>query len=153
LPELAVAVAGKRLSGTGVLEPVAPEEFLKLKEQLMRSTETNYYAQWARWFCSDRSTRTISPLSSITVPEYIQRRIQENSLESLHEAVRLAPTNGLAFARLAKLVLAQSDKDNPRRVGEAEFFSRYALKWAPQDAEVAKIRTEIEEAIKNLPKP
>jgi len=55
--------------------------------------------------------------------------------------------------RLAKQVLAQSEKDNPRHVGEADFFSRYAVKLAPQDAEVAKIRAEIEEQIKSLPKP
>ena len=65
----------------------------------------------------------------------------------------LSPTNGPAFARLAKQVLAQNEKDNPRRVGEADFFIRHAVKLAPQDAEVAKIRAEVEELIKNLPKP
>ena len=102
LPRLAEIVASSKVSGPAVLEPVANAEFLKLKEQLMQSAETNYYARWAKWFCSDRSTRTLSPLSSISVPEYIQRRIEENTLESLQEAVSLAPTNGLAFARLAR---------------------------------------------------
>src|SRR6185295_15934491 len=37
LPELAVSVVGKRLKGDAVLEPVAAEEFLKLREQLMKS--------------------------------------------------------------------------------------------------------------------
>ena len=82
--------------------------------------------------------------------EYVQRRIQENTLESLQEAVRLSPTNGLAFARLAKLVVAQKEEDNPRRVGEADFFSRYALKWSPNDVEVAKIRAEIELQIQTM---
>jgi hypothetical protein len=86
------------------------------------------------------------------VPEYIQSRVEEHTLESLHEAVRLSPTNGLAFARLAEQALMQSDKDNPRRLAEADFFSRYALKWSPNHAEVAKIRAEIKEQIKNLPK-
>jgi dipeptidyl aminopeptidase/acylaminoacyl peptidase len=153
LAELAVSVAGQRLSGAAVLEPVEAESFLKLKEQLNVSPGTNFYSRWAKWFCADRATRTISPLSSITVPEYIQRRIEENTFDSLQEAVRLSPTNGLAFARLAKLVLAQRDADNPRRVGEADFFSRHAVKLAPRDSEVAKIRAEIEERIKNLPKP
>ena len=65
----------------------------------------------------------------------------------------MSPTNGLALARLAKQVLAQSDKDNPRRVGESDFLSRHAVKLAPQDVEVAKIRAEIEELTKNLPRP
>ena len=103
---------------------------------------TDVYSRWVRWFFADPSTRTISPFSSVTIPEYIERRIQENTLESLKEAVHLSPTNGLAFARLAKQVLAQSDQDNPRRVGEADFFSRYALRWSPNDPEVTKIRAE-----------
>jgi hypothetical protein len=153
LAELAASIAGKKLKQVGIFEPVAPEEFLKLKKQLLTSTETNYYARWAKWFCSDRATRTISPLSPITVPEYVQRRIQENTLDSLHEAVLLSPTNGLAFARLAKLVLAQNEKENPRRVGEADFFSRYALNWSPNDPEVRQIRSEIERQVEKFPNP
>ncbi len=34
-----------------------------------------------------------------------------------------------------------------------DFFFRYAVKLAPQDVAVAKIRAEIVQAIKNLPKP
>lgn len=54
---------------------------------------------------------------------------------------------------MAKQVLAQRDKENQRRIGEADFFSRYALKWSPNDAKLAKIPAEIEEQIQNLPKP
>ena len=77
------------------------------------------------------------------MPEYIRRRIQENTLESLQEASRLSPTNGLALARLARKVLEQDAKDNPRRVGEADFFSRRAVALSPNDAEVLRIRDEI----------
>src|SRR5207249_3403296 len=77
LAQLAVIIGGKRLTGAAVLESVAPEEFLKLKEQFMVSPATNFYTRWARWFCADRATRTISPLSSITVPEYVQQRLEE----------------------------------------------------------------------------
>ena len=31
---------------------------------------------------------------------------------------------------------------NPRRAGEADFFSRYALKLSPDDPEVKQIRAE-----------
>jgi hypothetical protein len=111
---------------------------------------TNFYTRWAKWFFADPSTRTISPDASITVPEYVQRRIQENTLASLQEAVHRSPNNALAYARLAKQVRAQNDKDNPRRAGEADFFSRYAIKLAPQDPEVAKIRAEIAAQIQSL---
>ena len=83
----------------------------------------------------------------------LQRRRAENTLEDLKEAVRLAPTNGLAFARLARQILVQSEKDNPRRVGEADFYSRYALRWAPDNTQVQKIQAEIARQINDLPKP
>jgi hypothetical protein len=28
---------------------------------------------WGRWFLADRATRTISPFSKVTIPEYRQR--------------------------------------------------------------------------------
>jgi hypothetical protein len=76
----------------GVPQPSAPEV------QTKPSLESSIYEQ-----VGDRSTRAISSFSSITLPEYVQRRIQENRLASLQEAVGLAPTNGLAFARPANM--------------------------------------------------
>jgi len=153
LLQLAVAVAGKRFTESAVLEPVGTEELLKLKERLSLAPATNDYTRWAKWFLSDRATRTIAPLSSITLPEYVQRRIEENTLESLQEAVRLSPTNGLALARFATRLLAQSTQDNPRRLPEADFFSRRAVRLAPRDSEVGGIRTETEKRLKELRSP
>ena len=59
----------------------------------------------------------------------------------------MSSANALAFVRLVKQILGQEDTDNPRRVGEADFLSRYAVKLAPQDAEVAKRRARIETQI------
>jgi hypothetical protein len=150
LPELAEAVAGQRFNKKRLLESVSADEHVRLRQMLATASGTDIYSHWARWFFADRSTRTISPFSSLTVPEYVQRRIQEDTLDGLNEAVRLEPTNGLAFARLAKQVLAQNDKDNPRREAEADLLSRRAVKLAPQDAEVTRIRMEIEERIKRF---
>jgi hypothetical protein len=136
-----------------MVEAVSAPEFVRLKRNLAHGSAGDVLSQWARWFLDDRGTRTISPFSSTTVPEYTQRRIQENTLESLHEAVSLSPTNGLAYARLARQVLAQSDKDNPRRVGEADFFSRRAVELSPDDPEVQQIRSEIERQVKNITHP
>jgi hypothetical protein len=54
---------------------------------------------------------------------------------------------------LAKQVLAQNDRDNPRRAGEADFLSRYAVQLAPQDAAVVKIRADVERQTKALKRP
>ena len=45
---------------------------------------------WGRWFLADPAMRTISPFSKITVPQYIENRINENTAESLAEAEQLA---------------------------------------------------------------
>jgi hypothetical protein len=69
----------------------------------------------------------------------VARRIDENSLPSLHEAVLLSPTNSVAFARLAALVKDQDPKDNPGRLEEAGFYARHALKHDPDSAEAKRI--------------
>jgi len=143
LPQLAGSVAGKRLTGTAVLEPVPREEFLRLKEQLIMAPATNFYTRWAKWFCANRATRTISPLSRITVPEYLQRRINEDTLESLREAISLSPTNAVALARLARRVLNEEVSKNPRREVEAGFLLRRAMKLSPDSPEVLLIVKEI----------
>src|ERR1700687_4825445 len=111
---------------------------MALKRQVTESSASDVWTRWAEWFFADPATRTISPFSDVSVPEYVHLRIQENTLESLQEAVRLSPTNGLAFARLARRVLEQ--EDNPRRVGDADFDSRRAVELSPNDAEVLRIR-------------
>jgi hypothetical protein len=79
---------GRRLNSTGALE-FAPDAGLWLfKQRFIESKAQDFYTHWVRWFLADRSTRTISPFSSITVPEYVQRRVEENTVESLQESVQ-----------------------------------------------------------------
>jgi tetratricopeptide (TPR) repeat protein len=83
-----------------VREPVFSVQLENLRQQLMADAGTNFYTRWAKWFFADRATRTLSPSSSITVPEYVRRRIDEGTPGSLREAVSLAPTNTEARSRL-----------------------------------------------------
>jgi hypothetical protein len=55
-----------------------------------------------RWFLADPSTRTISPFSKITVPQYTENRIKENTAESLAEAKPLAFGNPDLLERILK---------------------------------------------------
>ncbi|MCX6929681.1 MAG: WD40 repeat domain-containing protein, partial [Verrucomicrobia bacterium] len=155
LPELAEAVAGHRLTPRRTSETVPEDRLLQLKEDLAAQPGDDYYSRWVRWFFADRSTRTISPQSAITLPQYIERRMQGGRFEALREAVRLSPSNGLAVARLAQSVHRgyEYSRDESARLAEADFLSRHAVKLAPQDAGVAKIRAEIEQQIKALNKP
>jgi len=77
----------------------------------------------------------------MTVPEYVNECVKEGTIESLEEAVRLAPTNGLALARLAHTRLAQA-QSTLTQVGEAVWYSQRAVTFAPAEAEAHWARAE-----------
>jgi len=141
LPSLAEGIAGLRYATNGTEESVPTGEFLALKEKLLRSSDTDAWTQWAKWFLSDVRQRTISWDSPMTMQAYIDSLIKEDRLDDLRQALIYAPTNGVLLAHLARRTLAQTN--NPCRMVEADFLSRRAMQFAPQSAEVAKLRAEI----------
>ena len=76
LLELAEAVAGGRLNPQGVLEPTGQDPATvigRIRRQLEQAPGNDDWVVWGRWFLADRATRTISPFSKVTIPEYRQR--------------------------------------------------------------------------------
>ncbi len=69
------------------------------------------------------------------------------------EALLLAPTNAVAVARYARKLADQNPAQNPRARGEADFLSRRALTLSPNNAEVLKLRAEVERKIAGEKKP
>jgi WD40 repeat protein len=103
LLRLADAVAEQHLNDRGVFEPLSedPIDVLKqIKDQLGHERADDDWAIWGRWFLADRSTRTISPFSTVTVPEYIENRIKENTSASLDEAEQFAVGNAQLLDRI-----------------------------------------------------
>jgi dipeptidyl aminopeptidase/acylaminoacyl peptidase len=137
LPELVEAVVRQRLNEFNHIEPVPPSALAEVKEAIERDPSNEKLRRWARWFLAETATRTLSPSSEMTVSDYVRRRVEEDTLESLQEATRLSATNALAFARMARRLLAtnQADQTVPEN---AEWFSRYAANLAPNDPEVDK---------------
>ena len=75
---LAEAVVGYRLNEQGLVVPITDtvDRLAKLREETKDATEADGNGRaFVRWFLADRWTRTISPLSSVTVPEHLQRLI------------------------------------------------------------------------------
>jgi hypothetical protein len=56
LPDLAEAVAGRRLREDGAPEPVPPERWPALATALGSLAGDDFYARWARWFFVERMT-------------------------------------------------------------------------------------------------
>ena len=135
-------VGDKRLNAQGLPESVPIEELFALKQQFNSSTATDDYTRWAKWLFSHGSQRTFSAFPAITVAEYVADLVRNHTRNSLEEAVRLSPTNGLAYARLARRIAQQTEKDNPRPAAEADFYSRYGVHLSPEVPEVLKIHAE-----------
>ena len=144
LADLAEAVIGQRLGESGNLEPAPSHRLGELRQQFSGQPVTNAFTRWLAWFLADRSTRTISPNSPITVPEYVTRRMEEKTLAAASEAVLLAPTNAPALAHLAVMLLTSPGSNAPVVVAEAEFLIRRAETLASSDASVQDSRRRIE---------
>ena len=147
LPALAEAVAGQQINDKDVADAVPVEALYRLRQMLSKNTTSGYYGRWARWFFADSATRTISPSSNVTVPEYVKRHVAENTRESLQEATLLSSTDALAFARLAQQLVAPNQKVKAAAWKDAEWFSRYATNLAPTDPEIRRIRESIAQRI------
>ncbi len=141
--ELAETVAGVRINDREVSEAIPVTEVLRLKSAMVNRPATNTPSRWVRWFFADRTTRTISPNSFVTVSHYIGQCIQANTPQDLMEAVQISPTNGLASARLARIRLDESQAQNPRASSEADFFMRRALELSPDEPEVWVAQAEV----------
>jgi hypothetical protein len=62
-------------------------------------------------------TRTVSPFARQTVPEYIEDRIKEDSVQSLDEAARLAVGNDPLLERIAAARAARNERlESDRRI-------------------------------------
>jgi WD40 repeat protein/serine/threonine protein kinase len=82
---LSEAISGMVLSPQGLLENTSLERAATLKEirrRLDKEKDDSDWVIWGRWLLADRATRTISPFSKITVPEYAERQNKEKIPQS-----------------------------------------------------------------------
>lgn len=105
--------------------------YLGTTDRFLANVEQTPYVLWARWFFQDGASRAISPSSATTLPEYVRRRIEDDTTESLHEASLLSSTNALGFARLAQQLIATNQTGGVEALKDADWFSRYATNLAP----------------------
>ncbi len=133
LADIAEAVIGKRVNAQGGLESVSSARLVEIRqrvENLAREAELTHSLDW---FFADRNTRTISPYSPVRVADYIRSRAGETNEASWREALMLCPTNGLAFASMAKHHLSLGGLPDSMDARRADWASRQAVKFAPFD--------------------
>jgi len=157
LADLAEATGGLTLETVGQAENLtllAPEQVRASLEKIAAkffgpSSKLTPLQRLMLWSVSDRRSRTISPFSQVTVPEWLENRIKEGTVEGLRNAMQIDPANARITAHLGRRLADQAlkqgiDPDESRRAeGEADFLTRRALKLAPDSDEVKKLRDEV----------
>ena len=136
------------------LKLLAPEQVKKSREKISAkfariSSELTPLQRFLKWSVSDRRSRTISPFSQVTVSEWLENTIKEGTIESLRAAMQVDLANPRVTAHLGRRLADQAfeqsvDPDEARRArGEADFLTSRALKLAPDNDEVKKLRDEV----------
>jgi WD40 repeat protein/tetratricopeptide (TPR) repeat protein len=143
LAELAEAMAGQRFTVQNQSEPVPVEALFQLRQRIVQDSAAGTLGSWARWLFAPTATRTLSPSSALTVPEYVQRKSGGGNVADQHQIVMLQPTNAIALARLAATLWAQKPEENPRRTNESAWLMRRALELAPDHAYVWQARANL----------
>jgi WD40 repeat protein len=87
---LAEAVGGSALTDLGTLIPTPDREarFVELRAERRPAAEDSVMARFLRWFLADRSTRTVSPLSRLSIPDFIRDCLGNKVQEVRDEARR-----------------------------------------------------------------
>jgi hypothetical protein len=157
LAELAEATGGVTLETVGQQENfklLTPEQVRASWEKIAAkfsgpSSKLTPLQRFMKWSVSDHKGRTISPLSQITVSEWLENRIKEGTVEGLRTAMQIDPANARLTAHLGRRLADQAlkqgiDPDEARRArGEADFLTSRAQKLAPDNEEVKKLREEV----------
>jgi WD40 repeat protein/serine/threonine protein kinase len=82
---LAEVVSGETLNEKGVVRETKLDRIQiikQIREDLSREPTNNGWGAWGCWFLADPSTRTISPFSKVTIPEYIEDRPKETGAKA-----------------------------------------------------------------------
>jgi hypothetical protein len=154
--DLAEATGGVALRTSGqaeILSVLTPEQVRATRDKITAryagpSSKLTPLQRLMKWSVSEPKSRTISPFSALTVAEWIENRITKGTLDGLRAAIDLDPANPRLTAhfgrRLADYAVEKgTDPDEARRDrGEADFQTRRALKLAPDNDEVKRLRAE-----------
>jgi hypothetical protein len=143
LADLAEGVIGKHVSAQGALESVPTTRLTEIRQRIGGLPPSTDLTRWLEWFFADRGSRTISPYSQIDMPHYITALTTETNVNSWREALMLCPTNGKAFAKLARHHLQKSRSPDSSDAVQADWASRQAVKFAPLDTSIWEQRVEV----------
>jgi len=146
----AESLAGLQILSDGTVRDMSSENgFRRLKEH-SQSPATNIYSKYLAWFLSPPSARMISPMSAVTVAEYLDRRVAVSDWNCLYEVLALSPTNSLAYARLGELAISSPGPLTRQMINEARYFVREAHKVRTWGAETEAILETVRKRVAGI---
>ena len=162
LAALAEATGGVALQTSGsaeILNVLTPDQVNATREKITakfvrKSSDLTPLQRLMKWSVSEWRSRTISPLSELTVPEWIENRMQEGTLDSLRAAMVVDPGNPRLAAHFGKALADHAlekgtDAGEARRArAEADYQAHRAVKLASDKDEVKKLCAEVVEMLK-----
>jgi hypothetical protein len=105
-------------------------------------------AVFAKWLAADRDTRSISPFSSETIPQFIDRRLKIGSKEAINEAFIAAnPLHPLVLIAQAGLEKDPARADFLRHYAVEHFGEQSATTWE-RAAEMLQKQEQLELALR-----
>jgi WD40 repeat protein len=157
LADLAEATGGVALQTSGqaeMLNVLAPEQVRATREKMAArfaapSSSLTPLQRCLKWSVSERRSQTISPFSELTIPEWVDNRINEGTPEGLRAAILIEPANARLAAQFGRALAdyalkTDTDPAQARRArGEADFLTRRALKLDPDNDEVKRLSIEV----------
>ena len=157
LADLAEASGGLALQTSGeaeILKTLTPEEVKATRDKITakfarKTSGLTPLQRLLKWSALDGRKRTISPFSDITVPNWIENRIRDGTVDGLRAAILVDPSNARLAANFGKALadnaLRKGTDPNEARLAtrEADFQTHRALELAPNNDEVKRLRAEV----------
>jgi tetratricopeptide (TPR) repeat protein len=140
-----VELAGRRVSAAGSLEDIPLEERLVWRDRLLAAPpDSSEWDRLLRWYLADPRTRTISPHTTLPVPQHIERQIEwvmdhqqtKNIASILDAAYSLDPSHPLILFALSSSAV----EENP---ATQALYRDLGLKRLPADARLCARAAEI----------
>jgi dipeptidyl aminopeptidase/acylaminoacyl peptidase len=157
LADLVDATAGVTLNISGqeeVLTSLSADNIEAIKKRIVatfsnKSVDPTPLARFIRWSVSDSKDRTISPFSIVTISQWLEAKINDGKRDALRAAILVDPSNAIVTANFGRCVTEYAlengtDPAESRRArGEADFQTQRALRLAPDNDQVQKLRAEV----------
>lgn len=131
--DLAEAVGGFRFNAASVPEQVPGVSTAALREAVLAQTGSGSVSAWIRWFVAAAHERKLSPETEVTLDQFTDRLVDENTPGSLREALHRRPSDPEIMARLGSKLATRRNPSTGEKLFGKYLVDRAALSMPSSD--------------------